>query len=114
MCYYPQDFQTQIPWPRKETNWSSLASATSTLLFASNHIVAALKNKKFTEVVVGVAMGRSATTELLGIASVLAWSADTENDRARYVKHDRDVLVTMYVSFYHMYHVVCKMLKYSM
>lgn len=83
--YSVQDFQTQIPWPRKEATWSSLASTTSTLLLATNQIVAAFKNRKSADIVVGVALGRSATTELLGIASALAWSADTEDDRSRYV-----------------------------
>lgn len=73
----------QIPWPRKVVTFSSLASTTKTLLLATKQIASATRSCKTADIIVGVVLGRSSTTELLGIASALAWNADTE-DRPRY------------------------------
>ena len=78
-----QDFQNQIPWPRKEVTQLSLTTTTKTLSLATNQIVAAARSCKTADVVVGLAIGRSSATQLLGIGSALAWNADTEEDRMR-------------------------------
>ena len=94
-----QDFQTQVPWPRKEVTYSSLASTSKTLALATNQIAAAIRSHKTADIVVGVAMGRSSATELLSATSALAWNADTAEDRDRLVSFP-DRLDVIYFQWY--------------
>ena len=94
-----QDFQTQVPWPRKEVTYSSLASTSKTLALATNQIAAAIRSHKTADIVVGVAMGRSSATELLSATSALAWNADTAEDRDRLISFP-DRLDVIYFQWY--------------
>ena len=77
----PQDCQTQVPWPRKEVFYSALEESCKSLSLATAKMVGAVRSQRSDDIVVGVAMGRRAATELLGVASTLAWNADTDEEK---------------------------------
>jgi hypothetical protein len=91
--YSLEDFQTQIPWPRKEFTQLSLTTTTKSLLLATNQIVSAARSCKTADIVVGLAIGRSSATELLSTGSALAWNTDTEEDRMSVISYSRNVIL---------------------
>ena len=72
-----------MPWPRKEVSYSALVEVSKSLSLATSKMVSAGRSRKSAEVVVGVAMGRSAAMELLSTANALAWNADTDEEKEK-------------------------------
>lgn len=80
---HTQDFDSQVPWPRKESTIPDLRHATKNISLAAAKAVSAGRSLHPGEISVCAGMARNSVAQLLGDATALAWSAETEDDKSK-------------------------------